>query len=264
MTGQSGPLHFKFSRDESDNVMAQYKGLNHRPWKKMDKLMLREIPKSIPKILMPSFRKYKFDLINKNIEKCKFLFSDIFSNTQYRWWKRYLLYLREVAENEVQKAMYGKKNARWLLPLLPKRSQGPAPHQFSLPPEVQEMIDKEVDDPDIQMRSPKKKTRKPANKPQRGKAKKRPTQRTRTIYYSYVYGYVDFKKQIFFFVVIELIELLFFLALCYIYLYTYSIIELLILYSLAMQSHIVTISNINKTVWLHPFSVGFTQSIVVV
>ena len=70
ITGHSGALHYRFSKDEANNLIGEYKGLNHRPWKKLSKLMLTTTPTGIPKILLPNFSKYKFDLLTKNIDKC--------------------------------------------------------------------------------------------------------------------------------------------------------------------------------------------------
>ena len=147
ITGQTGPLHYRFSKDEANNLIGEYKGLNHRPWKRLPKLMLRTMPTGIPKIVLPNFSKYKFDLLSKNIDKCRYLFSDIVSNTQYRWWQRYIGFLEDVGKNKLKTTIYGKTNAKWLLPLLPRVSKDPNPHMVSLPTEIQEMIDKEADDP---------------------------------------------------------------------------------------------------------------------
>lgn len=147
ITGQTGPLHYKFSRDERNNVVGEYKGLKHRPWKKMPKPMLKQLPKGLPKVIIPSFKKYKFELLRKNIERCKFLFSDIVFDTQYRWWQRFVNYIEDVTKKTANANFYARKNAKWLLPLLPRQSENPEQLLINQPAEIQEMIDKEVDDP---------------------------------------------------------------------------------------------------------------------
>ena len=147
VTGQTDPLHYKFYRDEKDNVIGECKGQNHRPWIKLSKRMLTTMPTGIPKILPPSFHKCKFDLLSKNIDKCQYLFSDIVTNTQFRWWKRYINFLEGVSKSKQKTNIYAKTNARWLLPLLPQVSRDPTPNVVNLPAEIYEMVDKEVDDP---------------------------------------------------------------------------------------------------------------------
>ena len=115
----------------------------------MRRSVLQKVPPGIPKVLEPiNLKKINFDALEKNIEKSMLLFSDIVQNTQYRWWNRYIGYLKETAENKDKLSFYAKKNARWLLPLLPM--QNPT-HQVPnlVPAELHEMVDREIDDPEV-------------------------------------------------------------------------------------------------------------------
>ncbi|XP_076112589.1 uncharacterized protein LOC143080569 [Mytilus galloprovincialis] len=156
--GHTVPLHFKFSLDATGKICVQYKGNNHRPWKQLKNTLLKKIPPGIPSISVPDNfnKKFNFDALEKNIERSKYLFSDILQNTQYRWWKRYITFLRETSENENKQILYAKKDARWLLPLLPKSTLH-SQEEYLLPQEIQEMVDREIDDPEVEMPEEKKK-----------------------------------------------------------------------------------------------------------
>lgn len=150
--GHTVPLHFKFSLDATGKICVQYKGNNHRPWKQLKNTLLKKIPPGIPSISVPDNfnKKFNFDALEKNIERSKYLFSDILQNTQYRWWKRYITFLRETSENENKQILYAKKDARWLLPLLPKSTLH-SQEEYLLPQEIQEMVDREIDDPEVSL-----------------------------------------------------------------------------------------------------------------
>lgn len=81
--------------------------------------------------------------------------------------------------------------------------------------------------------------------------------RKRTIFITYIYGDMYQKKQIFFSVLVELVELLLFLnCLFYIYMLIFCFLKLLYLFHLAIQSHItksaeIDISIFQRSVLLH-------------
>lgn len=127
-------------------IEVAYKGSYMKPWTRLTGSLLKQLPVGIPKILMPSFVKLSLEALEKNIDRCRLLFTEY---SQFLWWKRFLTYLQSLQTDQSARESYAKFNARWLLPLLPIQ---PAEHVsdqalVQIDGELHELIDRELDDP---------------------------------------------------------------------------------------------------------------------
>ncbi|XP_062566153.1 uncharacterized protein LOC134228510, partial [Saccostrea cucullata] len=145
------PHHFRFRRNEENKIITEYKGSHNSQWKQLQRPILKQIPRGLPKILKPqNFHKINIDALEKNIDRSKFLFSD---QNQFQWWRRFTAYLRDLQSDTRMQLEYAKEHARWLLPLLPKQKDNldRQAEQSRINPELHEMVDKELDEPQVQM-----------------------------------------------------------------------------------------------------------------
>ena len=146
----SKPLHFKFSKGHSDNIVFQYKGRHNQPWTSADNTILDKIPNGKPKVLTPpNFSKIDFNNLEKNVDRAKFLFSD---SSQLTWWKSFISNMLKIKQSPAKTMEYAKTEAQWTLPSLPKQSnrQDNAPSTSSaITPEVQNMLDQELQNPRV-------------------------------------------------------------------------------------------------------------------
>lgn len=147
------PHHFRFYRDYQNQVVSEYKGSHNNLWKRLPSTILKQMPNGLPQILIPPyFEKINIEALEKNIDRSKFLFSE---QSQFQWWKRFVNYLKDLKSDLTLRTRYAKDQARWLLPLLPKQRENADQEEAGpsrLDPELHEMVDKELDEPIVQMR----------------------------------------------------------------------------------------------------------------
>ena len=143
------PLHFRFSKDEKNEIIFEYKGRHNRPWTRAPHTMVNKMPKGTPNILMPeNMDKINFDDIEKNVENCLFLFKE---QSQVNWWRRFLKNMKEMKRSKEQLRKYASEGADWVLPKLPKQRKQVVepPSTFTIAPDLQNMLDQELEDPQV-------------------------------------------------------------------------------------------------------------------
>jgi len=151
VTGQSQPLHYKFTQC-NNSVKVYFKGQHNSPWITRElPLLSRAMPPGTPKQLQPDFSKINIEKKLKALGIWRDLFSGEQSESSALWWDTWLKKLKNCRDNERSCTQYIKSLFGWILPRLPK--QTPQQHiddqPPSLPPSLQLRLDAETAEPQV-------------------------------------------------------------------------------------------------------------------
>ena len=141
------PLHYRFKKDHSGNLLVHYKGNHDRPWKHLGDRVLHKMPSGTPLLLQPDFDNLKLERIEKQINSWRSSVSDGVIN----WWQRFIKNINNIASTQERLSSYARKGAIWQLPLLPRQVDEIVENNSEsvVSEHVQWLFNAEVEDPEV-------------------------------------------------------------------------------------------------------------------
>lgn len=152
------PLHYKFYLDQITNKMKMvYKSNQAKPWKEAKTGMFEydsrgkvQLPRDVPQIVQPSFEKMQVEKIESRLGDWKCLFSDQVENTQFKWWKQYIQYVKKLRDDASTMNTEVVSKATWLLNKLPRLDPPDETlEENTVPEEIVNMIEQELEEPEV-------------------------------------------------------------------------------------------------------------------